>query len=69
VWEQSDGTRNNIWANRFNGTSWGTAELIETEDLGHAFKPKIAIDSSGNAIAVWQQNDGTRNNIWANRFE
>jgi hypothetical protein len=69
VWYQSDGTRNNIWANRFNGTSWGTAELIETDDAGAAFTPGIAIDSSGNAIAVWQQSDGTRYNIWANRFD
>ena len=69
VWVQNDGTRDNIWANRFNGTSWGTAELIETDNAGEAYSTQIAFDSSGNAIAVWQQNDGTRNNIWANRFE
>jgi hypothetical protein len=69
VWYQSDGTRNNIWANRFNGTSWGTAELIETDNTGNAFRSQIAFDSSGNAIAVWYQYDGTRNNIWANRFD
>ncbi len=69
VWRQSDGTRDNIWANRFNGSSWGTAELIETNDLGRAWRPQIAIDSSGNAIAVWHQFDGTRDNIWANRFD
>jgi hypothetical protein len=68
VWYQSDGTRNNIWANRFNGTSWGTAELLETDNAGTAYRPQIAFDSSGNAIAVWHQSDGTRNNIWANRF-
>ena len=68
VWQQSDGTRSNIWTNRFNGTSWGTAELIETDNLGHAYSPQIAIDSSGNAIAVWQQHDGDRYNIWTNRF-
>jgi len=68
VWSQSDGTRNNIWANRFNGTSWGTAALIETDDSGDAYRPEIAIDSSGNAIAVWHQSDGTRFNMWTNRF-
>ncbi|MEJ6743527.1 MAG: hypothetical protein QNK66_01975, partial [Porticoccaceae bacterium] len=69
VWNQSDGTRNNIWANRFNGTSWGTAELIEARDAGNAEYPQIAFDSSGNATAVWYQSDGTRTNIWANRFD
>jgi hypothetical protein len=67
VWRQTDGTRYNIWANRFNGTSWGAAELIETDD-GAASSPQVAVDSSGNAIAVWYQTDGTRNDIWANRF-
>jgi hypothetical protein len=49
--------------------AWGTAELIETDNAGTAYKPQVAIDSSGNAIAVWYQNDGTRHNIWANRFQ
>jgi len=49
--------------------AWGTAQLIETDDAGEALRPQIAVDGSGNAIAVWQQFDGTRNNIWANRFD
>ncbi len=69
VWYQSDVARFNIWANRFDGTSWGTAELIETDNAGSARVPQIAFDSSGNAIAVWYQSDGTRDNIWANRFD
>ena len=69
VWQQSDGTRTNIWANRFNGTVWGTAELIESDDTGDASIPQIAVAGAGNAIAVWQQSDGTRTNIWANRFD
>ncbi len=68
VWRQSDGTRDNIWANRFvPGVGWGTAELIET-DAGNATTPQVATDPQGNAIAVWSQGDGTRDNIWANRF-
>ena len=53
VWVQFDGTRNNIWANRFDGTNPGAAELIEADNAGNAITPQIAIDSSGNAIAVW----------------
>ena len=70
VWFQSDGTRTNIWANRYvAGTGWGTAELIETDNVGEAATPQIAFDQSGNAIAVWYQSDGTRTNIWANRYD
>ena len=69
VWYQSDGTRYNIWANRYiNGSGWGTAQLIETDNAGHASNPQIAIDTHGNAIAVWNQTDGTRYNLWANRY-
>jgi hypothetical protein len=28
----------------------------------------VAADAAGNAVAVWRQYDGTRYNIWANRF-
>jgi hypothetical protein len=69
VWSQFDGTRFSIWANRYTaGAGWGSAELIETDDAGDAAYPEIAVDHNGNALAVWQQSDGARNNIWANRY-
>ena len=68
VWAQNDGVRYNIRANRFNGARWGSAEQIETDNEEDAFSPQIAIDSNGNALALWGQYDGTRTNIWANRF-
>jgi hypothetical protein len=69
VWKQNDGIRYNIWANRYVvGTGWGTATLIETDNSGNAYNPTVAMDGSGNAIAVWDQRDGTYFNIWANRY-
>jgi uncharacterized protein YbdZ (MbtH family) len=68
-WQQHDGTRFNIWTNRFDVTSgWGTATLIDSEDLGDAFNAQLASDRDGNLMAVWYQFDGTRFNIWANRY-
>ena len=64
-----NGTRN-IWANRYvveNG--WGAAELIETNNAGDANSPQIAIDANGNAIAFWEQSDGSNYNIWFNRHD
>jgi hypothetical protein len=70
VWEQSDGTRDNIWSNRYTaGVGWGSAELIETENAGDARAPQISVDSDGNALAVWYQRDGTRDNIWSNYWK
>ncbi len=69
VWQQHDGTRFNIWANRYvAGTGWGAAQLIETDDTADAREPQVAVDGSGDAVAVWEQSDGTRLNIWANRY-
>jgi hypothetical protein len=69
VWSQSDGTRFNIVANRYTvGTGWGAATLIEGDNIGNASLPDIAMDPDGNAMVVWRQTDGTRDNIWANRY-
>ena len=70
VWGQSDGTRINIWTNRYiAGSGWGTAALLETDNAGDANEPQIAIGANGQALAVWYQSDGTRSNIWSNRFQ
>ena len=70
VWAQDDGIRINIWANRYNATSgsWEGMVLLESENGGSAIFPQIAVGSTGNAMAVWEQYDGTRNNAWANHF-
>jgi len=70
VWyRNSEVSRLDIWANRYEvGIGWGEAQLIETDDVGNAEKPQVAVDASGNAIAVWYQFDGTRLNIWSNRY-
>ncbi len=68
VWLQSDGTRPSIFSNRYTvGTGWGTAELIESNDIGGARTPQVSVDTDGNALAVWQQYEGTSNSIFANR--
>jgi hypothetical protein len=70
VWIQQDGARYDAWARRYvAGRGWVDPVLIETDDAGSAANPQIALDPSGNAIAVWGQHDGDRFNIWANRFE
>jgi hypothetical protein len=47
--------------------AWGEAGLIETSN-SDAFRPQIAMDANGNALAVWGHFDGTRTNVWANSF-
>lgn len=66
VWQQGNGTLTEIWASRYLPDSgWSTAEKISTNTNGDATEARVAMDSSGNAMAVWQQADGTRTDIVA----
>ena len=69
VWAQHDGAHRNIVANHYTvGTGWGTAVLIETDNAGNANKPQVVMDANGNGLAVWTQDDGTYQNVMANRY-
>ncbi len=74
VWEQSDSTRRNIWANRYTAASqsWGTAQLLETDNVSFATAPHLALANSNNGngtgMVVWEQSDGSRKSIWARRY-
>ncbi len=70
VWKKSDGEHFNIWWNRYtvDSSGWGTPALLEDNDSGNTSSPQVAINSAGNALAVWQQSDGTRTSIWSNRY-
>lgn len=42
---------------------------IDVGNIGNASNPVVALDSAGNAIAVWQQADGGTDGLWYNRYE
>lgn len=69
VWNESDGIRSNIWTNRYSsGDSWGRAIRLETDNRGSAFSSRVATDAAGNAMAIWEQSDGTTLNVWYSRY-
>ncbi len=73
VWQQSDGVRFNIVSNRYDASDifdeeWEGAQIIEAENDGSANYPEVAMDSAGNAIVAWQQDNGVDFNTYANRF-
>ena len=69
VWIQDDGVRKNVWANRYTvGTGWEAPSLLETDDSGDAWVPKLAIDGSGNTMVIWHQSDGVYDSVWTNRY-
>lgn len=69
VWVARDGTWDSIWSARtVAGGGWTVPVLIETDNTNSARTPHVAFDGSGNAVAVWAQSDGLRDNIMANRY-
>jgi hypothetical protein len=70
VWNQDDVYPFiSTWSCRYvGGAGWETAQVIETDDRGHTYKAQIAVTPSGEAFAAWEQSDGTRYNIVANRY-
>lgn len=75
VWVQNSGNVNgsfpfHIWASRFTTAGgWVASAVIANNVAGDCYGPDIAIDASGNAIAVWQQQDGVSTSFAAaNRF-
>lgn len=46
------------WSFRSRDGVWGTAQLVETDNPWHAWRPKLSLDPAGNGIAVWEQADG-----------
>lgn len=71
VWHQTNETSTfSVWSSRYPAnTGWGTPQPISTNNEGDAQHPQVAMDADGNAIAVWHQSDGTRFDIWFNRYE
>jgi hypothetical protein len=59
-----------LYGSRYSAGSWGTSQRIDTLGVQYfsAWAPKVAMDDAGNAIVVWQQNDGTAERIYARRF-
>jgi len=74
IWSQSDrppGIHRHLWktwSSRYlAGTGWTSAEPIQSESRGKGH-PQVSSDSSGNAVAVWDQFGETRDGIWSNRY-
>lgn len=69
AWQEHDGTSFNIYVKKWNGTTWvllgGTLDFDTSKVT--AF-PSIALNSSGNPIVTWQENDGTSNNIYVKKW-
>ena len=72
IWRQYDGLRHNLWSNRHvPGLGWGQPQLVENADEGNVGYQRLAMDSDGNAMALWQMEEVATNSyfsLMANRW-
>lgn len=74
IWSEEYNQKLRIFSNRIRlsqSDDWQTPiqiDMTESVATGNSTQPKVAIDSNGDAIAIWLMHDGVRNNLWYNRF-
>ena len=59
VWQRFDGSNTVIQSSRLaaGGVNWSTPENLSLPGQ-YAYNPHVAVDGSGNAVAIWQRYDG-----------
>lgn len=69
-WYLDDGVFYSIYADTYTkGTGWGDPVLLENETTGSAMSANIAMNQAGDAVAVWQQDDGAGNwDVWSSTY-
>jgi hypothetical protein len=74
VWDQAKVGEpdEDVWSNRYSasgGAGWVGAQRIETDDAGPALYARVAMDPTGNAVVVWQQeNESGLADVWWNQY-
>lgn len=68
VWVQVDGNYSSVWVCSFvEGDGWGYPQEISS-GVERVATPRIAVNASGQAVAVWRGHDEGRQNVWVSRF-
>jgi len=56
AWEQSDGSKYDIWADHYTpGTGWTKYPVMVSDGTEDSQSPHVAISASGRALAAWRQ--------------
>lgn len=69
VWIRNNGSTIRLWATRYSAErGWEDPQIIDNASVGWSINPRIAFDTAGNAIVVWEQSDSVQTDIWAIRY-
>jgi uncharacterized protein YheU (UPF0270 family) len=71
VWGQSDGSTGQIFRSEFRNGSWTDPENGSdniSPDGQAAASPQVALNDNGEAVIVWYQSDGSKNQIFRSEY-
>ena len=70
IWNELDGAANNAWAARYSAKDglWEEPVLLKTNTMSGAYDLQIAMDGSGNAVAVWVEDDSNTGVVYSHRY-
>lgn len=67
VYESYNGSTFDVQAHRFDGAVWSAPSPIDAGG-GDAHAPQVAMDDTGNGVAVWTQNSGGQYRVDSNCY-
>ncbi len=70
AWSEYDDISSNIHVKKLVSNTWTLVgkTVLDAKTNHGAYRPSIAIDSSGNPIVAWYESDGTSHNIYVKKL-
>jgi uncharacterized protein YheU (UPF0270 family) len=71
VWPQSDGSNYQVFKSEYRDGAWihpATLSGYINPNGEDVYDPQVAMDNSGNAVIVWQQSDGSTQQIYKSEY-
>jgi hypothetical protein len=72
TWSQDVGSEYDIFKSEYRSGAWthptGPGDAINPDTIDNAIHPQVAMDNGGTAIIVWEQTDGSDNNIYKSEY-
>jgi hypothetical protein len=71
VWRQFDGSNDQIFMSEYRNGSWSHPATLSdniSPDGQKVFSQQVAMDDNGNAVIVWDQSDGSNEQIFMSEY-
>jgi hypothetical protein len=69
AWEHDDGVQIHMRSSRLTPPSSDWGAPADARSTASVAGPQLAVDTTGDVTAVWEQTDGDGVAVWSNRFE